>query len=96
MSEKCTSDTVVAIVGNKVDREEETTVDTTEGQAVAEDHNALFFETSAKTGLNINQLFQSIADRIVVKVDSNLESSFCLTSNTKSPTTTHRARKRHC
>jgi hypothetical protein len=36
-----------------------------QGQALANEHNLTFFETSAFTGTNINELFHSIAKQII-------------------------------
>jgi GTPase SAR1 family protein len=41
------------------------TVTSERGAALAEEHGLNFFETSAKTGSNINELFFAIAQKIV-------------------------------
>lgn len=44
---------IVAIVGNKSDLEEERAVKKEEGQVLAKKIDAIFYETSAKTGANV-------------------------------------------
>ncbi|KAK2963668.1 putative GTP-binding protein ypt2 [Blattamonas nauphoetae] len=55
----------VALVGNKCDLVSERQVTSDMGRKYAEEHNCLYFETSAKTGNGINQLFTSIASEIL-------------------------------
>ncbi|KAG5553474.1 hypothetical protein RHGRI_011373 [Rhododendron griersonianum] len=50
------------LVGNKADMDEsKTAVPTSRGQALADEYGIKFFETSAKTNLNVEQVFFSIA-----------------------------------
>lgn len=70
---------VVCVCANKVDEEEESAkkrqVSTAEGQAYATKKGFLYFETSAKTGLNVNELFEEVFKQIVGQVyRSNLKS----------------------
>ena len=51
------SDCLLALVGNKLDLAAQRAVQTTEGQELAEKHGLLFFETSAATGENVQELF---------------------------------------
>ena len=52
------------LVANKIDLPNRT-VTSERGASLAEEHGLDFFETSAKTGSNINELFQAIAQKIV-------------------------------
>lgn len=52
------------LVGNKADLVDNRTVKLEEAQERADKMGALYFETSAKTGQNIDELFASIAERI--------------------------------
>ena len=52
------------LVGNKSDLEDQRQVSIEEGNEYASCIEAEFFETSAKTGENINQLFQSLAQHV--------------------------------
>jgi len=50
------------LIGNKADMDEsKRAVPTSEGQALADEYGIKFFETSAKTNLNVEQVFFSIA-----------------------------------
>ncbi|KAL9271154.1 Ras-related protein [Drosera capensis] len=53
------------LVGNKVDREEERCVTREEGVALAQEHNCLFFECSAKTRENVEQCFKELIFKIL-------------------------------
>ncbi len=52
------------LVANKCDRTDKI-IETEKGRALAEQHGLMFFETSAKTGHNVNEVFHSIANVIV-------------------------------
>lgn len=54
------TDIVIALAGNKQDLGNKRMVDTEEAQAYAEEHGLLFMETSAKTAVNVNQIFMAI------------------------------------
>ena len=49
------------IVGNKLDLAEKRQVATEDGQALADELNTMFFECSAKVGINVKQLFSDLA-----------------------------------
>ena len=54
------------LIANKTDMpESEKKIDAARGQALADSHGLSFFETSAKTGLNISQVFEQIALDII-------------------------------
>ena len=56
------NDMLLCLAGNKIDVEaSKRQVSTSKGKAVAEEHNMIFFETSAKTGAGVKELFQAIA-----------------------------------
>ena len=55
---------VVALVGNKVDRAEARQVDQTTAQSYAKENGILWMETSAKTAVNVNEVFLAIAQKL--------------------------------
>lgn len=55
----------IVIVGNKCDLEKNRAVSYEEGQEVANENDALFFETSAKSGQNVQNVFDSLITKIV-------------------------------
>ena len=59
------------LVGNKSDLEEQRQVNTEEGQELADKYGIPFYETSAKTGTNINEIFFNSAEEIVKKIEEN-------------------------
>ena len=53
---------ILCLAGNKNDVEaSKKTVPTSKGKAFAEEHKMIFYETSAKTGAGVKELFQAIA-----------------------------------
>ena len=53
---------VLCLAGNKNDVDaSKKTVPTSKGKAFAEEHKMIFYETSAKTGAGVKELFQAIA-----------------------------------
>jgi small GTP-binding protein len=55
---------IIAIVGNKMDREKEREITTDEVKFYAEEQEILFMDTSAKRDINIKELFKEIAAKI--------------------------------
>ena len=59
------------LIGNKVDLEDRREVTYEEGSIFAEKNRMLFFETSAKTGKNIEELFLQSSLEIAKRIDNN-------------------------
>jgi len=53
------------IIGNKKDLEEKREVKTEEGENFAKNNKVKFYETSAKDGINVNEVFESLAKEII-------------------------------
>ncbi|ODQ46705.1 hypothetical protein PICMEDRAFT_134594 [Pichia membranifaciens NRRL Y-2026] len=79
LKEQSTKSIVVALVGNKFDLilDEETgeeiegarKVSVEEGKTLAEDEGAVFFETSAKTAYNVNEVFMFIGEKLLENLE---------------------------
>ena len=63
---------LLVLIGNKLDLESKREISYEEGRSFAIDNNMLFFETSAKTGENIEELFNKSAQTIVENIDKGL------------------------
>jgi len=55
---------VIALAGNKADLGNKRMVEYDEAQAYSEENGLLFMETSAKTAMNVNELFLAIAKKL--------------------------------
>ena len=67
--EMCYKDILICLVGNKTDLSDKRVVSTQDGKNFAEQNGLLFFETSAKDGSNIEELFQKATVEIVTKLE---------------------------
>ena len=54
------------LVGNKVDLEDKRIINKEEANKFAEEHNLPYIETSAKDGINIEELFDKSLDKYLV------------------------------
>ena len=82
--EECKNQTAktifLVLVGNKSDLENQREVSVEEGQELAEKLGIPFFESSAKTGKNVNEIFQNSAEEIAKKIEQDyyeLDSEDC-------------------
>jgi small GTP-binding protein len=60
LQKQADSNIIIALVGNKVDLAEHRAVSVQDAQAYAEENGILCMETSAKTAVNVNELFVTI------------------------------------
>ena len=61
---------VIALAGNKADLANKRVVEYEDAQSYADDNGLLFMETSAKTAMNVNEIFLAIAKKLP-KTDPN-------------------------
>ena len=54
------------VAGNKCDLEEKREVNKNEGEDFSKENNINFFETSAKEGINVNEIFQVLANDLFI------------------------------
>ncbi len=66
----CYKDVLICLVGNKCDLEGRRAISYEEGEKYATDNQLLFFETSAKDGTNIQEIFTESASILVDKIES--------------------------
>lgn len=55
---------VIALAGNKADLANKRALDFQDAQSYADDNSLLFMETSAKTSMNVNEIFMAIAKKL--------------------------------
>jgi small GTP-binding protein len=72
-------DVVIALAGNKIDREEEREVSAEESKQYADDNGLYFIETSAKTNVNVRELFLAIARQLPKDNNEEKTGEFILT-----------------
>ncbi|XP_057315156.1 ras-related protein Rab-8A-like [Hydractinia symbiolongicarpus] len=73
IEEHAAADVEKMILGNKCDMNDKRQVSTERGQALAVEYNVKFMETSAKTSINVEEAFISLARDIKKKMDKKLE-----------------------
>lgn len=64
---------VIALCGNKCDLESKRKVSTSEAQTFAEENELLFMEVSAKTSMNVKELFFEIGKRLPKEKQEEIE-----------------------
>ena len=66
-------DVPLILIGNKCDLEEQREVFTEEGIEAAKKYNTLYFETSAKEGINVEESFEELLNKIIKKIEEKNE-----------------------
>ena len=61
---------MICLIGNKIDLENKREVSYEEGKNFAKENELLFFETSAKEGNNIQEIFVQSATNILEKINN--------------------------
>ena len=75
-------DIVMILCGNKCDNEKERKISKDEGENLAKSYGIPFFECSAKNNININEIFNTMGQKIYTKIGNRQSSSVKLSSNT--------------
>ena len=65
IKEKANKNTVLLLVGNKCDLEDERKVSFQEGKDFADNNGIKFIETSAKTNQNVDEAFEIVVDEVI-------------------------------
>ena len=60
----------VMLCGNKCDMGDRRKVNTRSGQSIAKEYGVPFYETSAGTGLNVDEVFDAIVKQIFMNIES--------------------------
>ena len=75
---------IIFIIGNKIDKIEERKVSTEQGEKLAQEFNLPFFEASAKSGENVDEIFKALYKKISeVYIDIQKENGEKLTTGKK-------------
>lgn len=67
----CPKDTILALVGNKIDLDDKRQVSVSEAKEYAAENNMIFLETSAKSGKNIDELFNQCVKCVYKALEEN-------------------------
>ena len=65
IKEKANKNTIILLVGNKCDLEDERKVSFQEGKDFADNNGIKFIETSAKTNQNVDEAFEILIDEVI-------------------------------
>lgn len=69
---------VIILVGNKKDLSDERQISTEEAKSLADSYSMAYFETSAKDGVNVNEIFTFISERLIEVMGSGRRSEVSL------------------
>lgn len=75
IQQRAPPDVDIVLCGNKSDLDHDRVVSVEEGKRLADEYNVGFFETSALTGKNVQEMFMSLAEEIKRKRIDELEAA---------------------
>ncbi|ODV75747.1 Rab family GTPase VPS21 CYBJADRAFT_192672 [Cyberlindnera jadinii NRRL Y-1542] len=87
LHEQASPNIIIALVGNKCDlvegegNEQNRKVAKEEGEQLAQEENLVFFETSAKSGLNVKEVFIALGSKIPSNVQLNIQNDSATSAN---------------
>jgi len=55
---------IIFLIGNKIDKNDERVISTEQGEKLAKEYDLPFFEASAKSGENVDEIFKALYKRI--------------------------------
>ena len=76
--EEADQNVIIYLVANKIDMEEKRKVKKEEGEKLAKELGLPFMETSAKSGINVNEIFEDLFERIYKTYGDNSKSAIKL------------------
>ena len=75
---------IIFLIGNKIDKKEDRKIQTEQGAKLAEEFNLPYFEASAKSGENVDEIFKALYKKISeVYIELQKEKGTKLSSNKK-------------
>ena len=74
IKEEVSNRVTIVLVGNKIDDEENRKITTEQGESMAKEFDIMFFECSAKTGENIDGIFNNLVKKVVENFAKSAES----------------------
>ena len=83
IKEKANKNTVLLLVGNKCDLEDERKVSFQEGKDFADNNGIKFIETSAKTNQNVDEAFEILIDEVIKNYKDILVTEWRIVLNRK-------------
>ena len=83
IKEEAPSKVCIILIANKIDSEERK-VSTEDGESLAKSYDLKFFESSAKTNINVSEAFKELIEEIYLKFDKLMSGNKLNNSGNKS------------
>ena len=85
IKEEVSEKAIIFLIGNKIDMDEQRKITKEKGEELAEEYKIPFFEASAKSGENVDEVFKALYNKIC-EVYGDLEREKCSKLNKKQKT----------